>query len=175
MMELFSQWLLGVTGTTLVIAVIDGFTPSGAVKPVGRLIGGLVLFLMVVKPLVSLSPESLTDISGAWQKSYESESEEMKNYYNEQLKSIIEMELASYIVDKATAEGITCHAVVHCVLEEVYAPYFVELEGIPSPWHSFFITMIVEDLGVQADGIKFKEVENEEPILESVERGDNGI
>lgn len=179
MMGLFSQWLLGITGTTLLIAVSDSLMPTGAVKQVGKLISGLVLFLMMVQPFAQDSGQSLAQVSAILKGGFSEEQEIMENYYNQQIKTIIEQQLASYIVDKAREVEIECHVVVRCVLEEVYTPVSVEVIGVSLEQQGFFSTMIVEDLGVAADGITFKEVEDENlenpPHITSMERGDSGV
>ena len=42
MMELLRQWLVGVTCAAMIIALADSLTPSGTVRKVGKLVGGLV-------------------------------------------------------------------------------------------------------------------------------------
>lgn len=161
MMELFSQWLLSVTACTLLVAVSEALMPQGAVKEVGKLVCGLMLFLIVVKPFTSLSPETLAQMGRDWTSTWEEQGAEYENIYNQQTKTIIEQELASYIVDKATEVGINCRAQVQCQLQEVYIPVQVYVWGIPENWQEYFTTMIVNDLGVAVEDIIVKEVEDE--------------
>lgn len=148
MMETFSQWLLSITAVTLLVALAEALMPQGAVKQVGKVSCGLLLFLMLVKPFASLSPEKLAQLGNDWSQALQEESEVFKNDYDQQIKTIIEQELASYIVDKATEAGILCEAVVECQLLDIYTPIFVEIYGAPVDGQDFLTTMIVEDLGV---------------------------
>ena len=53
MMELLRQWLVGVTCAAMIIALADSLTPSGTVRKVGKLVGGLVLLLAVLQPVLN--------------------------------------------------------------------------------------------------------------------------
>ena len=53
MMELLRQWLVGVTCAAMIIALADSLTPSGTVRKVGKLVGGLVLLLAVLQPVLT--------------------------------------------------------------------------------------------------------------------------
>lgn len=52
------EWLLGVVAAALAVSVAQALTPAGAVKKVGRLVGGLILLLAAARPLLRL------DVSG---------------------------------------------------------------------------------------------------------------
>ena len=53
MMELLRQWLVGVTCAAMIIALADSLTPPGTVRKVGKLVGGLVLLLAVLQPVLT--------------------------------------------------------------------------------------------------------------------------
>ncbi|MFI3251352.1 MAG: stage III sporulation protein AF [Eubacteriales bacterium] len=144
MMELLRQWLLGMIGTTILVAIADGLMPSGGVKQVGKIVCGLMLLVMIVKPLLTLSEEALVAISEPWY--HGSEEEEMEKYYNDQMKSIIEGKIASYIMDKATESD--CSAEVVCELSEdgVFVPIQVILGGT---WEIESLSHMMEELGVE--------------------------
>ena len=52
------EWLLGVVAAALAVSLAQSLTPDGTVKRVGRLVGGLVLLLAVVRPLGALIPRA---------------------------------------------------------------------------------------------------------------------
>lgn len=54
MTAFFREWLLGVVAAALAVSVAQALTPSGTVKKVGRLVGGLVLLLAVARPLLRM-------------------------------------------------------------------------------------------------------------------------
>jgi len=107
----------------MVIAVAEALMPEGSVKKVGRLTGGLILILGLVQPLVRLDYEDLYDLVNTLPEKNVSQ-EELLEDSAQTLKTSIERELASYIVDKAAQFGATCGAAVTCRLGE---------DGIPVP------------------------------------------
>lgn len=167
MMELFSQWLVSVIATTMVIAVAETLMPKGSVKEVGKLICGLILLLSIIKPVIELSPDVLEGIALPLQDEISQRTEELENDYNQQIKLIIESELATYILDKAKEAGVLSHAVmpnyiaVDCILHEegIYLPESVVVFGVALDDQDFFRTVIGEDLGI--DQIYFKEETHE--------------
>ena len=52
-------WLLSVTAAAFAVALAQALTPAGTVKKAGKLVGGLVLLLAVVRPVLDLDTESL--------------------------------------------------------------------------------------------------------------------
>lgn len=56
MTAFFRDWLLGIVAAALAVALAQALTPEGAVKKVGRLLGGLILLLAVTRPLLRGEP-----------------------------------------------------------------------------------------------------------------------
>lgn len=52
MMELLRQWLVGITCAAMIVALADSLTPSGTVRKIGRMAGGLLLLVAVVQPVL---------------------------------------------------------------------------------------------------------------------------
>lgn len=167
MMEALGQWILSITGTILLISVAECLMPSGAVKQVGKLVCGLILLLMLVKPGISLSAEDWLAMSDSWDRAYQVE--DMENYYNNQMKSIIEQQVSTYIVDKAMEQGVSCTAEVHCVLDEKgeFRPILVKFSYLSEEQRSVCRRIVAEDLGLVDNGIEFKEVQEDEMEIAS--------
>lgn len=122
-MTIIRTWLLSVTVSAMVIAVAEALMPEGSVKKVGRLTGGLILILGLVQPLVRLDYDDLYDLVNSLPAG-SIRQEALMEESSQALKTGIEQELASYIVDKAAQLGATCGAAVKCRLGE---------DGIPVP------------------------------------------
>ena len=127
MMELIGRWLTGITCAALVVALAEGLTPEGAVRRVGRLVGGLVLMLAIVQPLVGLDYEALsaalTDYrfeTGGYGDALEFENERL-------MEVIISDQTGAYIQDKAAGLGLTVTAAVSCAVGEDGVPYPVSV------------------------------------------------
>lgn len=52
MTEWLREWLLGVVAAAMAVALIQSLTPKGTVGKIGRLAGGLLLLLAIVRPLL---------------------------------------------------------------------------------------------------------------------------
>lgn len=122
MMELIRTWLIGVTCAAMVVAVADSLTPNGTVKKIGRLIGGLVLLVAVVKPLMSLDYGVLAMATAPYLEATDSQDLDKTNL--DLMKTIIGEKTGAYILDKAEELGARCTSVVvTCQVGEGNLPY----------------------------------------------------
>ena len=121
-MTFLREWLLGVTAAALAIALAQSLTPEGTVKKVGKLVGGLVLLLAVVKPIAQVDPAALT---GLWTASgYETQAAAQRS--EEVLKILIAQKTGAYIVDKGQSLG--------CRVTEAQVTVAGDDSGWPIPW-----------------------------------------
>lgn len=122
-MEILRQWLVGITCAAMVIALADSLTPAGTVKRIGRLAGGLVLLLAVVKPILGVDFGALATAAVQWE-GLAVDRENLEKTNTDLLKSIIAEKTGAYILDKAGALGFDCQSVaVSCTLGEGGVPY----------------------------------------------------
>lgn len=116
-MTLFRDWLLAVTAAAMLVALASAMMPEGAVRKIGRLTGGLLLLLAILRPLGGLDYAVLSrSLSQAREdlRGYEATPQTEKFGL---MKSIIEARSAAYIIDKATQMDIVCRAEVVCEAE----------------------------------------------------------
>lgn len=148
------DWLLGVTAAALAVAVAQALTPEGAVKKVGRFIGGLVLLLAAAKPLLSLEAGTFSVPTVAWEQSVLSEKSG-----EEVTRSLIAEKTAAYIVDKGGALGVVCTAEVRVENEESgwAVPWSVTVRG---DWteegQKALSALIAADLNIPAERQSFQ-------------------
>ncbi len=123
-MELIRNWILGGACAAMLVAVADSITPPGTVKKIEKLIGGLVLLLAVIRPLVGLDYQSLSlalaENRFQWD---ESAAEKGSALGSDLMKSIIAEQTGAYILDKANALGVKCAVEVECKIGEENLPY----------------------------------------------------
>lgn len=112
MLDMIGQWLIGLTCAALVIAVAESLTPSGAIRKIGRLTGGLVLLIAVLGPLLSLDQGALTRALTEYRLSLDDYSQELIQEDQSLMKGIIEERSGAYIEDKAEDMGIDCQVAV---------------------------------------------------------------
>ena len=160
MMELVRTWLLGITGAAILAALADGLMPEGGVKQVGRLVCGLVLLAAVLRPLGSVK---VTDLSGQWEydgQQLQQYKQQLQEGVDENMKAVIEEQLAAYSMDKAAQLGIHCQIEVCCELGEdgVFFPACAQISGVIQPEERQTLEqMMMEDLGLSAKKLVFRE------------------
>lgn len=111
-MEWFRTWLIGVMTAALVLSILYALLPKGSIRTIAQFTGGLILVLVILRPLLSWNASD-------WQMTYQAYSsqidEQIDVYEKErqdELRTIIEQETAAYISDKGSSLGIECHPVV---------------------------------------------------------------
>lgn len=124
-----SEWLIGVTAAAMLAAVARCLMPAGAVRQVGGLVCAMMLLWAVLKPLGPLTGTLVGDLDLSAQ--MQGREMQLKQQSEQMLKSLIEQECGTYIVDKAEQMGIDCQVSVACVLdgENVWMPSSVCVTG----------------------------------------------
>lgn len=122
MMEILRQWLVGITGAAMIVAMADSLTPEGTVRKIGRMVGGLVLLIAMVKPVMALDFDTMAFSNLHLE--IDERQEELEKTDTELLKTIIGEKTGAYILDKAEEMGIPCRRVeVTCTVGEENVPY----------------------------------------------------
>lgn len=123
MMELLRQWLIGITCAAMIVALADSLTPKGTVQKIGRIAGGLVLLIAVVKPLMGVDFGTLAQATANVQEAMAS-CGDLEKTDLDLMKSIIGQRTGAYILDKAEGLGAALENVtVLCEVGEEDVPY----------------------------------------------------
>lgn len=150
------DWLLSITAAALAVALAQALTPAGTVKKVGRLVGGLVLLLVVVRPVLQLDMGELAvDVAGYTVP-------EMTTVAEDVLASHIADSTAAYIEERAAELGCCCTAQVEVETGEDGWPLPVEAEltgTLTEGQRLVLARMLMEELNIQTERQHFKEVE----------------
>ena len=112
MIELIRAWLVGVTCAAMIVALCESLSPSGTVKKIGRLTGGLVLLLAILQPLRQIDPQDFAGILTQYRVEAMASATALDTRNTQLMKTLIEEETAAYILDKAQAMGIDCTVAV---------------------------------------------------------------
>ena len=127
-MDWIRSWLIGVTCAAIIIAVADSLTPPGTVKKLGRLTGGVVLMLAMVKPLAALDYNAMAAALAEYRWGREESVQAGSGLGDDLMKDIIEERTGAYILDKAAELNIVCTGVeVLCQTGEGGLPYPAEV------------------------------------------------
>lgn len=124
MMELLRQWLMGITGAALLAALAESMMPSGAVRRVGKLAGGLLLLLAVLQPLLTTGDLASAIVTVKDQALFTESRKNGEEANLEAMKTIIAQKTGAYILDKAAGVGAACQKVtVTCAVGQNQVPY----------------------------------------------------
>lgn len=129
-MDLLRQWLIGITCAAMIVALAEGLMPPGAIRKIGKLTGGLVLLVVIVKPVAALDVTALSRSLTEYKLDLSAYSMDLEKENRELMKTIIEEQSAAYISDKAEALGIQCQVYVQASEEEDWpVPWTVTVIG----------------------------------------------
>ncbi|HWS43258.1 MAG TPA: stage III sporulation protein AF [Pseudoflavonifractor sp.] len=106
MIELIRSWLVGITCAAMIVALAESLSPAGAARKVGRLTGGLVLLLAILRPVAALDPGDLSGILAQYRVEAAGYGTLLDDENERLMKAIIEEETGAYILDKAASIGI---------------------------------------------------------------------
>lgn len=159
MMAGLRSWLLAILAAAFFLAVVQAAMPKGPVRQVGSLAAGLLLFLVILRPLVNLTPGWLT---GYFEDAYEEAaaySDSLETADESYLETIMSRQCAEYIVSQAGALGCTVEARVECVWSDGWpAPASAVVRGALSPAQQEQLSAYMQsELGIPKDGIRYEE------------------
>lgn len=112
MTEWIQSWLMGVTGAAMVLALAECLTPEGSVKRICRTVGGVVLLLAAISPVVKLEEAELSQITQRYHIDAQEFGSELEKKNDFLYESIIAENASAYILDKAQELGMTCQVSV---------------------------------------------------------------
>lgn len=118
MMDLIRSWLVGITCAAMIVALCESLSPTGAVRKVGRLTGGLVLLLAIIQPVMKLDTRDLAGLLAQYRAEAAGYSTQLETENERLMKTIIEEQTGAYILDKAAALGADCQVSVSAQTRE---------------------------------------------------------
>lgn len=165
MMELLRSWLTGITAAAMIAAMADSLIPEGSIRKIGKLTGGLLLLLVVLRPLGELKSIDMSEILLDYRIQSEAYAAGLESENARLIKSIIEEETAAYIQDKATGMGIECRAQVTCSTDAdgISAPESAAISGaLTQEQIQRLSRLIEEELAIPAENQKYEGAEGRE-------------
>ena len=112
MVEILRGWLLGLVAAALILTVLRALVPKGSIRPVARVTAGLVLLLVLLRPLAGLGGGSLRVRYDELEREITARIEDYQALHENELESIIADSTAAYISEQAAHLGLTCRAEV---------------------------------------------------------------
>lgn len=108
MVEILRGWLLGLVAAALILTVLRALVPKGSIRPVARVTAGLVLLLVLLRPLAGLGGRSLRVRYDELEREITARIEDYQTLHENELESIIADSTAAYISEQAAHLGLTC-------------------------------------------------------------------
>lgn len=112
-MSLLKTWLFGVIAAAMALSILYALVPKGALLTIAKCTGGLIMLLVVVRPLLALDPAALHIRYEEWDRLIGQQTEAYTAENQQKMEAIIQKETAAYI-GKAAALGLSCNPEVTC-------------------------------------------------------------
>ncbi len=149
MVEILRGWLLGLVAAALILTVLRALMPKGSIRPVARVTAGLVLLLVLLRPLAGLGGGSLRVRYDELEREITARIEDYQALHENEMESIIADSTAAYISEQAAHLGLTCRAEVRCeVRDGTPQPASAAMD---IPYDAQLAAAIADDLGIPAE------------------------
>ncbi|MDR3207411.1 MAG: hypothetical protein LBT60_03665 [Oscillospiraceae bacterium] len=112
MMDWIRDWLLGIVAAGAATAAAQALAPHGAARQVARLAGGLLLLLVVARPLTQAVWADLTPLGADMQAETARYATQAEQAGTDIAKKLIEEKTSAYIETEAKSRGLSLRAEV---------------------------------------------------------------
>lgn len=149
------KYLLSIASSAMLLSLSQAMLPKGAVRQIAGFVGGLVVILAVLSPVVSIDPDELAQYLSAFSVDLEANGIADDGQI---LSDIIKQRCESYILDKAMELGAELEVSVG-LYEDAHYPYPVSvvLRGQVTPEQKMRLTEIISlDMGVSPQQQEWK-------------------
>ena len=145
-MTFLRSWLLSVTACAVLVSIAQQLADGGTMKKIVRFVGGVVLMLAMLRPLLSLTFD-LPELDGeSYREAVEALKETLSAEQDSALSDSIAAQTQAYIEDKANSLGLSVRAEVQTASQGgVPLPEAVTLYGEKSAALSAYIA---QELGI---------------------------
>ena len=149
-MDEIRTYFLSVTGAAIICGILNSLlgksTGSGKLL---RLISGIFLTMVAIRPITQLDIDALTDFRIGNTDEVSLAVEAGENLASDAMAEIIKTNCEAYILDKAQSLGLTLTVDVELTEGELPAPQLVYIHGNASPYAKSQLRAILkEQLGI---------------------------
>ena len=155
-------YLIAVTAACMLAVMVDALVKSPPVRRVARLVGGRLILLTVLSPLVRLEARDLTAFVEGFAQDANLDAEAVQTDYREQWAERVRELLEQNIEQQAASMGLTLRAEVVVRIGECPEPESVTLHGAAAPEEQMALQVyLVQPLGFAKERVTWEE-ENED-------------
>lgn len=141
-------YLIAVTAACMLAVMADALVKSPPVRRVARLVGGLLILLTVLSPLVRLEARDPTEFVEGFAQDADLDAEAVQTDYREQWAERVRELLEQNIEQQAASMGLTLRAEVVVRIGECPEPESVTLHGTAAPEEQMALQVyLVQTLG----------------------------
>ena len=156
-MSILRTWLFGVMAAAMALSILYALVPKGALLTIAKCTGGLVMLLVVVRPLLALAPGELHLQYEEWERTIQQQTETYTAANQQEMETLIQEETAAYISEKAAQLGVVCHPEVTCQVRDG-VPFPAEAT-LDIPKNTALLQIIRTDLGIDEMHQRWQETE----------------
>ena len=158
-MNFFSGWLFGIVAASMALSLTYAMVPKGAILSVAKCAGGLILILVMLRPLLSLRAEEFSISYEKWEGDLAARTEDLAEENLREIEELIEGEVGAYISEKGLQLGLTVQPEVYCEVRDG-VPFPVEVH-LNIPYHVALSRCISEELDIGSERQVWRETEEE--------------
>lgn len=147
MMDSLRQWLVSLTAAAIFLGAAESLVSQGGVRRVLRLAGGLVLLLVLLRPVTGLLSQLPRLDLPDWRAETEQREEELRRDQEAEWEGFIEGELRSYIWDKEQSLGLA-YPVSVSTRPGAGGGSVPDRVSIGGPFHQELSDWLTEELGL---------------------------
>ena len=159
-MNFFRSWLFGIVAASMALSLVYAMVPKGAILSAAKCAGGLILILVMLRPLLNLRAEEFTVSYDRWEGELSVQTEALAEENLQEMEALIEEEVRAYISEKGQHLGLMVQSQVYCeVRDGVPFPSEVHLD---IPYHAVLAQCIYKDLDIGLERQYWLETEEEQ-------------
>ena len=154
-MDAIRTYFLSVTAAAIICAILKGLLNQGGTPAqLVKLLSGIFLSIIALRPLAQFDMGSLTDLSLDYSMDAEAAVAEGENIAADALAELIKSNTEAYILDKAGSMGVSITVDVTVSDEKIPSPKTVSICGNVSPYaRTQLSALLVEQLGIAKEDV----------------------
>ena len=150
MIEAVQEWLRAVVVTALLLSVVQTLLPEGNVRRIASFSGGLILMLVLLRPLLGTDLSALELDLAPYREAIEERQAELEAQSDQELEQLIAERTGAYILEEAARLGMQIQVRVETVPGDDGMPVPVRVE-ITGAYSSQLSEWIAQELGIPGE------------------------